>query len=52
MTSKTGQEIFAIHVLPSIYRGKGNQAMKFGQLIKYSVGNTFPSKIMHTGFFA
>ena len=32
MTSKTGQQIITIHMLPNISRSKGNQAMKFGQL--------------------
>ena len=41
MTSQTGQQIITIHVLPYISRSKGNQAMKFGQLIKYSVRNIF-----------
>ena len=33
MTSKTGQQIFTIHIFPNISRSKGNQAMEFGQLI-------------------
>ena len=33
MTSQTGKQIITIHVLPNISRSKGNQAMKFGQLI-------------------
>ena len=33
MTSKTGQQIFTIYILPNISRSKGNQAMEFGQLI-------------------
>ena len=33
MTSQTGKQISTIHVLPNISRSKGNQAMKFGQLI-------------------
>ena len=28
--------------IPNISRSKGNQAMKIGQLIKYSVKNIFP----------
>ena len=35
MTSKTGQQIIAIHILHNISRSKGNQTMEFGQLIKY-----------------
>ena len=32
MTSQTGQQIITIHMLSNIYRSKGNQIMKFGQL--------------------
>ena len=35
MTSQTGKQITAIHILPNIVKSKGNQAMKFGQLIRY-----------------
>ena len=41
MTSQTEQQIITIHILPNIARNKGNQAMKFGQLIKYNVRNIF-----------
>ena len=34
-------DIIAIHILPNICRGKDNQEMEFGQLIKYSVRNIF-----------
>ena len=44
MTSQTGQQIITIHALPNISRSKGNQAMKFGQLIKYSMINIFLRK--------
>ena len=44
MTSKTVQQIITIHILPNISRSKGNLAMKFGQLIRYSVRNTFLQK--------
>ena len=46
MTSQTGQQIARIHIWPSISRSKGNQAMKFGQIIKYIMRNTFSLKIM------
>ena len=36
MTLRTGQQIITMHVFLNISRSKGNQAMKFGQLIKYS----------------
>ena len=42
MTSLTGQQIVTIfHILPNISRNTGNQAMKFGQLIKYIMRNIF-----------
>ena len=39
MTSRTGQQIITIYILPNISVGKGNQAMKFGQLIEYKMRN-------------
>ena len=41
MASQTGQQITAIYKLSNISRSKGNQEMKFSQLIKYSVENIF-----------
>ena len=42
MTSLTGRQIVTIfHILPNISRNTGNQAMKFGQLIKYIMRNIF-----------
>ena len=41
MTSQPGQQTIAIHILPNISRTKGNQAMKFGQLIEYNMRNIF-----------
>ena len=46
MTSKTGQQIITIHILPNILRSKGNQSMKFGKLIKVQRQKYFSSKIM------
>ena len=34
----------AIHTLTNISRSKGNQAMKFGQLIEYNMKNSFLEK--------
>ena len=34
----------AIHILPTILRSKGNQTMKFGQLIDYNMRNIFLEK--------
>ena len=31
----------AIHILPHISRSKGNQTMKFSQLIEYNMWNVF-----------
>ena len=33
-----------IYILPNISRGKDNQALKFGQLIKYNMTNIFVEK--------
>ena len=33
-----------IHILPNISRSKGNQTMKFSQLIEYNLRNIFPEK--------
>ena len=41
MTSQTGLQTIAIHVLPKISQSKGNQTMKFGQLIEYNKRNIF-----------
>ena len=44
MTSRPGKQTIAIHILPNISRSKGNQAMKFGQLIEYNMRNIFLEK--------
>ena len=41
MTSQPGQQTIAIHILPNISRSKGNQAMKFGQVIEDNKANIF-----------
>ena len=46
MTSPTGQQIIAIHILPNISRSKINQTKKFDQLIEYNMGSIF-LKINH-----
>ena len=33
LTSKLGKKEIKIHILPNISKSKGNQTMKFGQLI-------------------
>ena len=49
MTSHTGKQAIAINILPNISRTKGNQIMKFGQLIhggliEYNMRNVFLKK--------
>ena len=44
MTSQAGQEIVQIHILSNLSRSRGNQTMKFGQLIEYSMKNIFFEK--------
>ena len=46
MTSHHGLQTIAIHILPNISQGKGNQTMKLDQVIEYNKGNIFFSKIM------
>ena len=41
MASQTGQQVITMHILPNNSRRKRNQAMKFGQLIKYNMENIF-----------
>ena len=44
MTSQPGWQTIAMHILPNISRSKGNQTMKFGQLIEYNMRNIFLEK--------
>ena len=44
MTSQLGKQTIAIHTLPNVSRIKDNQAIAFGQLIEYDMGNTFLEK--------
>ena len=41
MMSRPGQQTITIHILHNISRSKGNQTMKFGQLIEYDKRNIF-----------
>ena len=41
MTSQPGYQRITTHILLNISRIKGNQAMKFGQLIEYPKINIF-----------
>ena len=45
MKSQSGQQTVTIRILPNISRSKGNQTMKFGQLIEYNKGNIFIQKL-------
>ena len=45
MTSQPGSQTTAIHILPNISQSKGNQTMKFGQLIEYIKRNIFLQKL-------
>ena len=44
MTSQPGKQAITIHTLPNISKSKGNQTMKFGQLIEYNKRNIFLEK--------
>ena len=37
ITSQNGKETIRINILPDISRSKGNQTMKFGQVIEYNL---------------
>ena len=41
MTSQPGKQTIATHIWPYISRSKDNQAVKFGQLIKYNMRKIF-----------
>ena len=41
---QTGKQIITIDIMPNISRSKGNQTMKFGQLIEYGIKNIFLEK--------
>ena len=45
MTSQPGLQATAVHILPNISQTKGNQTIKFGQLIEYNKGNMFFQKL-------
>ena len=44
MVPHLGKQIIAMHILPNISGNKGNQTMKFGQLIEYNMRNIFLEK--------
>ena len=45
MTSQPGLQTIAIHILFNISQSKGNQKMKFGQLIEYNTKNIYLQKL-------
>ena len=45
MTPQTGKQILTIHILPNTSISKGNQTIKFGQLIGLKVINIFLKKL-------
>ena len=44
MTSQPGLQTIAIKILPNISQSRGNQTMKFGQLIEYNKRNIILQK--------
>ena len=44
MTSQTGEQLIAMHILSNISWNKGNQTMKFGQIIEENMKNNFLKK--------
>ena len=45
MTSQSGLQTTAIHILHDISQSKGNQTMQFAQLIEYNKINIFLQKL-------
>ena len=45
MTSQSGLQAIAIHILPNVSQSRGNQMMKFGQLIEYNKRDIFLKKL-------
>ena len=45
MTSQPGSQTIPIHILINISRSKGNQIMKFGQLMEHNMKNIFLEKL-------
>ena len=44
MTSQPGYQTVLMYILPNISKSKGNQTMKFGQLIECNMRNIFLEK--------
>ena len=45
MTSQPGLQTIAIHIWSNISQSKGNQAIKFGQLVEFNKRNIFLQKL-------
>ena len=45
MTSQSGLQTIAIHILSNIPQSKGNQTMQLGQLIEYNKINIFLQRL-------
>ena len=45
MTSQSGLQTIAIHIFRNISQSKGNQTMKFGQLMEYNKIHIFLKKL-------
>ena len=45
MTSQPGSQAIAMHIFPNISQRKGNQKMKYGQLIEFNKRNYFLQKL-------
>ena len=45
MMSQPSYQTIVIHILPNISRSKGNQTMKFGQLVECNMRNVFLEKL-------
>ena len=41
MTSRPAKQTAGINILPNISRSKGNQTIKFGELIEFNMRNIF-----------
>ena len=44
VTSQPEKETLAIHIMPNVSRSKGNQILKFGQLIEHNMRIIFLEK--------
>ena len=45
MTSQSGLQTIGIHILPNISQSKGNQTMKFSQLIEHNKRSNFLQRV-------